>query len=79
MSSTLGSRVILNLRGSILCSAYSEEDTTISFNTLQFNNDRDGQNIAMRDLTKDTQDLLSKRLGSKRRSLHIYIVIQQNS
>jgi len=42
MASTLGCRLILNLRGSILRPAYNEENTTIYLNTLVFNNHSNG-------------------------------------
>jgi hypothetical protein len=38
MVSTLGSRLILNLRGSILRPAYNDQDSTIQLSTLVFNN-----------------------------------------
>jgi len=45
-ASTLGCRLILNLRGSVLRSTYNEEDTTTDLNTLVFNNHPNGT-IAM--------------------------------
>jgi len=50
MTSTLGSRLILNLRGSILRPAYNEEDTMIDLNTLVFNNNPNGRAIGRNDL-----------------------------
>ena len=50
MSSTLGSRMILNLHGTILRPAYGEEDMTISLNTLVSNNHPNGRTITRHDL-----------------------------
>jgi len=59
MASTIGSRLVLNLRGSILQPAQNHEDTTLRLNTLVFNrhlSDHD-ETILKHDLVKDLEDL----------------------
>jgi len=46
-ASTLGCRMILNLRGLSLRPGYNEDDTTIDLNTLVFNNHPNRQTVAM--------------------------------
>jgi len=54
---TLCSRLILNLRGSILRPASNEQDTTVELHTLAFINHPEDPTIATRDLMNDIEDL----------------------
>ena len=56
MKWTLGSRLILNLRGSILQSISHDEPTTIELNTLVFNGPH-GDRTIPRSTTEDPEDL----------------------
>jgi len=55
LTSTLGCRLILNLRGSILRPASDTEDATIELTTVVFNHHSDDSTVAMRRLVDDNE------------------------